>query len=81
MIRELLAAAFLLIIGYVTGVFFGYKAAVVDYIENDANTIESMAEDLYQNLEVVEEDEYQKEEVIQADEEVSDSTDGGSAFH
>lgn len=47
MLRKILAAALLLIVGYVGGVFFGYRAAVIDYVENDADKIESMAEDIY----------------------------------
>jgi len=47
MIRKLLAAGIVLAVGYVAGVFFGYRAAVADYVENDAENIESMAEDLY----------------------------------
>lgn len=29
------------------GVYFGYRAAVTDYVENDAEQIESMADGLY----------------------------------
>lgn len=35
-------------IGYVAGTVFGYRAAVVDYVENDAATIERMANSMYE---------------------------------
>lgn len=47
MLRKLVATGILLFIGYVIGVFFGYRSAVIDYVENDAETIESMADDIY----------------------------------
>lgn len=47
MLRKLLATGILLVAGYIVGVFFGYRAAVIDYVENDAETIESMADDIY----------------------------------
>jgi len=47
MIRKLLAAGVLLIAGYIAGAFFGYRAAVADYVENDAENIESVADDMY----------------------------------
>jgi hypothetical protein len=47
MIRELVAAGIGIVIGYVAGVFFGYRAAVTDYVENDAENIETMADELY----------------------------------
>lgn len=47
MLRKLLATGIVLTIGYVAGVFFGYRAAVVDYVENDAEKIETMADDIY----------------------------------
>lgn len=47
MLRKLVATAVLLFVGYVAGAFFGYRSAVIDYVENDANKIESMADDMY----------------------------------
>jgi len=47
MLRKLLAAGIVFSIGYVVGVIFGFRAAVVDYVENDAENIEEQAEDLY----------------------------------
>lgn len=47
MLKKLVAAGIGFAIGYVLGVTFGFKAAVVDYIEDDAEKLESMAEDIY----------------------------------
>lgn len=47
MLRKFLAAGVALAIGYALGVFFGYRAAVVDYVENDAENIETMADSIY----------------------------------
>lgn len=35
--------------GYVSGSIFGYRAAVADYVENDARTIKQMAETMYES--------------------------------
>lgn len=47
MIRGLLTAGIVLTIGYIVGAVFGFRAAVVDYVENDSEKIESMASDIY----------------------------------
>lgn len=51
MLRKLLAAAFLLGLGYIVGLLFGFRTAVVDYVENDASQIEAMADDIYPSAE------------------------------
>lgn len=47
MLRKLLATGIVFAAGYIIGVVFGFRAAVVDYVENDAEVIEERAEDLY----------------------------------
>jgi hypothetical protein len=47
MIKKLVASAVLLGVGYVVGAIFGFRAAVTDYVENDAQKIENLADDLY----------------------------------
>lgn len=47
MLRKLVATGIVFAAGYVVGVIFGFRAAVVDYVENDAESIEKVAEDLY----------------------------------
>ena len=39
-----------LAIGYIVGVVFGYRAAVADYVENDARTIRSLADSMYEEI-------------------------------
>lgn len=51
MIRNLLAVSAGLLFGYFAGMIFGYRAAVVDYVENDAKTIRSMADTMYEKTE------------------------------
>lgn len=46
-ILYLLLASITLIVGYVVGTIFGYRTAVVDYVENDAETIEEVADTMY----------------------------------
>jgi len=50
--RYLLLAGATFIVGYIAGVLFGYRSAVVDYVENDAATIRTMADSMYDNQEV-----------------------------
>ena len=50
--RYLLLSGATLIIGYIAGVLFGYRSAVVDYVENDAETIRTMADSMYENKEL-----------------------------
>lgn len=47
MLRQLLAAGFCFVAGYTIGATFGFKAAVVDYIENDAQKLDEMADSVY----------------------------------
>lgn len=47
MLRKLVATGIVFAIGYTVGVIFGFRAAVVDYVEEDAEKLESMAEDIY----------------------------------
>lgn len=49
--RYLLLAGATLIVGYIAGVLFGYRSAVVDYVENDAETIRTMADSMYDTKE------------------------------
>jgi hypothetical protein len=45
--RYLLLSIVTFIIGYTAGVLFGYRSAVVDYVENDAKTLRTMADTMY----------------------------------
>lgn len=47
MIKKIVTAAIIGVVGYAAGLLFGYRAAVVDYVENDAKTIRSMADTMY----------------------------------
>jgi hypothetical protein len=47
MLRKLVVAGIVFTIGYVAGVLFGFRAAVADYVEDDAEKLESMADDIY----------------------------------
>lgn len=49
--RYLLLATVTFIVGYVLGALFGYRSAVVDYVENDAQTIRTMADSMYDTVE------------------------------
>lgn len=49
--RYLLLSAITFIAGYIVGVIFGYRSAVVDYVENDAQTIRSIADSMYDTVE------------------------------
>lgn len=62
------------IAGYIVGVIFGYRAAVADYVENDARTIRSMADTMYEEIQSPEFDLQQM--IEQADgEQIGDSDD------
>jgi len=53
MLRILLAvtvAAAFAIGGYILGTIGAYRAAVVDYVENDAQTLEKFAHSMYEDL-------------------------------
>lgn len=50
--RYKLLALGALVVGYAGGILFGYRAAVVDYVENEARTIESMADTMYEGFSV-----------------------------
>lgn len=47
MIRYIFTAVTVGAAGYIAGLIFGYRAAVVDYVENDARTIRKMADTMY----------------------------------
>jgi len=51
MLRKLLATGIVFAAGYIVGTIFGFRAAVVDYVENDAESIEKLAEDIYPSVE------------------------------
>lgn len=51
MLRTLVATGIVFSIGYILGVVFGFRAAVVDYVEEDADRIESLADDIYPSQE------------------------------
>jgi len=48
--RYILLASVTFVVGYVLGILFGYRSAVVDYVENDAATIQEMADSMYDNV-------------------------------
>lgn len=84
MLRKLLAAGIVFVLGYIVGVIFGFRSAVVDYVENDAESIQSVANDIYPS----EEDGLPPEVVEALDGESDSSADtgatadsGGRAFH
>lgn len=47
MLKKLVATGVVFGAGYILGVTFGFRAAVVDYVESDAEKLESMAESIY----------------------------------
>lgn len=47
MLRKLVATGIIFAAGYFVGVFFGFRAAVTDYVENNAESIEQAADDMY----------------------------------
>jgi hypothetical protein len=69
--RYLLLAGATFIVGYIAGVLFGYRSAVVDYVENDAATIRTMADSMYDTKE--------KESLPEAVQEVVEGAEGASA--
>ena len=79
MIRKLVAAGVLLVSGYVAGVFFGYRAAVVDYVENDAQTIESMADNIYPSPKEGGSVTLSSEQVEQLSDEADESSEGSES--
>jgi len=66
-LRTLLAGAVGTVVGYAIGSVFGYRAAVTDYVENDGETLESMADEQY--------DDEQLEQFLQAFGDEGDSDD------
>lgn len=71
-LRTLLAGAVGVVAGYVIGSVFGYRAAVTDYVENDGETLESMADEQY--------DDEQLEQFLQAFGEADDESGEGRGF-
>lgn len=47
MLKKLLATGIVFAAGYVVGAIFGFRAAVVDYVEDDAEKLDKMAADIY----------------------------------
>jgi hypothetical protein len=47
MLKGLLLGAVGFVAGYVVGAIFGFRAAVTDYVENDAEQIDALAESIY----------------------------------
>lgn len=82
MLRKLLATTVVLVAGYAIGVFFGYKAAVVDYVENNARNIEQAAAKMYPTVEQVSEEDLKDmdvDEILSYAQEESDDESRG--FH
>lgn len=80
MIRKLLAAGAVLITGYFVGLLFGYRAAVVDYVENDAKTIRSMADTMYEKTEAEDLPEEVQEAIEEANSAETSSSDDRKGF-
>lgn len=84
--RYLLLAGVTFIVGYIAGVLFGYRSAVVDYVENDAETIRTMADSMYDTKEkeslpeAVREATEETEVEHRADGNNDDSNDGTKGF-
>lgn len=72
MIRKLVLGIIVAGVGYVIGLLFGYRAAVADYVENDARTIQSMAKTMYdtRTLHELAQEDLSDEEIEQLPEEV-----------
>lgn len=47
MIRKVVTGVIIAGIGYLVGLVVGYRSAVVDYVENNAQTIRSVAQKMY----------------------------------
>lgn len=80
MIRKLLAAGAVLITGYLVGLLFGYRAAVVDYVENDAKTIRSMADTMYETASKEDLPEEVQEAIEEADSAETSNSDDRKGF-
>lgn len=74
MIRKLVLGIIVAGVGYVLGALFGYRAAVIDYVENDALKIKSMAETMYdtRELEGLTQEEFSEEELENLPEELQE---------
>jgi hypothetical protein len=51
MFKKIVVGGAVFVTGYLIGTIFGFRAAVVDYVENDAGKLESMADDIYSSPE------------------------------
>lgn len=81
MMRYTLLSIATFIIGYITGIIFGYRSAVVDYVENDAQTIRAMAESMYETKDSDEIPVEVRQAMMEAEEgEEENTAEGGSAF-
>jgi hypothetical protein len=78
MIRKLLLGTVVAGVGYIIGLLFGYRAAVTDYVENDARTLQSMAQTMYdtRTLHELAQEDLSDEEIEQLPEEVQSYLEG-----
>jgi hypothetical protein len=51
MLKKLLGTVIVFAAGYAVGAIFGFRAAVIDYVEDDAAKLERKAEKLYPSAE------------------------------
>jgi len=78
MLRKLVVTSIAFAAGYYFGAVSGFRAAVVDYVENDSTRIEHMADEMY-NTEGDESDGEELPSIIEdAINETSDDDDGES---
>jgi len=47
MLKKIVATGVVFAAGYAAGSIFGFRAAVVDYVEDDAEKLDKMAADIY----------------------------------
>jgi hypothetical protein len=78
--RYLILASVLLIVGYVAGALSGYRAAVTDYVENDARTIREVADTMYDTASGDDIPDEVKKAVEQSSEEDNSRDENGAAF-
>lgn len=67
------------VVGYIFGSIYGYRAAVVDYVENDAQTIRQMAETMYETASEEEVPEELQKVMMEANSDDEDESDESSA--
>lgn len=76
MLRGLLAIGIGIVVGFIAGSLSGFRAAVTDYVENDAIKIEQVADTMYGHTVDTDELPESIQTMIQEQEE---SEDGGSS--